>query len=211
LPTKHHGSKGIAGLVTGCADIQGDQDPASPGSGRNDIRAGSASETFARNGIDTMARAGEGGGSRRGQVLPGLELHRDGGTGSNSSRANAAPYAAAARTPATVTVGYSAVICPAVIPAARQSKITLTGTRVPAITAWPCITRGLAEISSSCSPVTAPRACPVDHGTGSRSQIRTDARSTVPWYMSQLAPCPPVRMADDLRLYWWPASVLRSS
>jgi TCP-1/cpn60 chaperonin family len=28
------------------------------------------------------------------------------------------------------------------------------------------------------------RACPVDHGTGSRSQIRIDARSTVPWYMA---------------------------
>ena len=28
------------------------------------------------------------------------------------------------------------------------------------------------------------RACPVDHGTGSRSQIRIDARSTVPWYMN---------------------------
>ena len=26
-----------------------------------------------------------------------------------------------------------------------------------------------------------PRACPVDHWTGSRSQIRIDARSTVPW------------------------------
>ncbi len=69
-----------------------------------------------------------GGGGRGGQVLAGLELHRDGGIGSSSSRANAAPYAAAARTPATVTVGYSAVICSAVIPAARQSKITLTGT-----------------------------------------------------------------------------------
>ena len=29
-----------------------------------------------------------------------------------------------------------------------------------------------------------PRACPVDHGTGSRSQIWMDARSTVPWYMN---------------------------
>ena len=28
------------------------------------------------------------------------------------------------------------------------------------------------------------RACPVDHGTGSRSQIWMDARSTVPWYMN---------------------------
>jgi hypothetical protein len=31
------------------------------------------------------------------------------------------------------------------MPAARQSRLTLTGTRVPAITAWPCITRGSAE------------------------------------------------------------------
>jgi hypothetical protein len=28
------------------------------------------------------------------------------------------------------------------------------------------------------------RACPVDHGTGSRSQMRIDAMSMVPWYMN---------------------------
>jgi len=28
------------------------------------------------------------------------------------------------------------------------------------------------------------RACPVDHGAGSRSQMRIDARSMVPWYMN---------------------------
>src|SRR5215472_5694168 len=111
-----------------------------------------------------MARAGGDGGGRGGQVLVELELHRDGGIGSSSSRANAAPYAAAARTPAAVTVGYSAVICSAVIPAARQSKITLTGTRVPAITAWPCITCGSAEIISSCSLVTA-LVCSARSGT----------------------------------------------
>ncbi|MGZ3357677.1 MAG: hypothetical protein ACXVBO_22910 [Isosphaeraceae bacterium] len=32
--------------------------------------------------------------------------------------------------------------------------------------------------------VLVPRACPVDHGTGSRSQIRIEATSTVPWKMS---------------------------
>ena len=40
-----------------------------------------------------------------------------------------------------------------------------------------------AERSWRLSP-NSPRACPVDHGTGSRSQIRIDARSTVPWYMN---------------------------
>jgi outer membrane protein assembly factor BamB len=64
------------------------------------------------------------------------------------------PYAAAARTPAAVTVVYSAVICSAVMPAAMQSKITLTGTPVPAITAWPCITAESAEIIAIYSPVT---------------------------------------------------------
>jgi hypothetical protein len=34
-------------------------------------------------------------------------------------------------------MGYSAVISSAGMPAARRSKITLTGTLVPAITAWP--------------------------------------------------------------------------
>jgi len=37
-------------------------------------------------------------------------------------------------------MGYSAVISSAGMPEARRFKITLTGTRVPAITAWPCIT-----------------------------------------------------------------------
>jgi hypothetical protein len=34
------------------------------------------------------------------------------------------------------------------------------------------------------SVVIRDQACPVDHGTGSRSQIRIDATSTVPWYMN---------------------------
>jgi hypothetical protein len=55
---------------------------------------------------------------------------------------------------AAATVGYSAVISSAVMPTARQSRITLTGTRVPAITAWPCITWGSAEIISNWSAVT---------------------------------------------------------
>src|SRR5215472_14329654 len=126
-----------------------------------------------------MARAGGDGGGRGGQVLVELELHRDGGIGSSSSRANAAPYAAAARTPAAVTVGYSAVICSAVIPAARQSRITLTGTRVPAITAWPCITCGSAEIISSCSLVTVP-VCPPGAGTRNHSVIRCGCRRDWP-------------------------------
>src|SRR5215469_8978188 len=90
--------------------------------------------------VDVMPGGGQDAGRRDGQVLVQLELHRDCGIGSSSSRASAAPYAAAARTPAAVTVGYSAVICSVVMPAAMQSKITLTGTRVPPITAWPCIT-----------------------------------------------------------------------
>jgi hypothetical protein len=43
--------------------------------------------------------------------------------------------------------------------AARQSKITLTGTRIPAITAWPCITPGSVEIISSWSAVTSSVPC----------------------------------------------------
>lgn len=136
-----------------------------------------AGETSGGNSVDVMARAGESGGGRGGQVLAGLELHRDGGIGSNSSRANAAPYAAAARTPAVVTAGYSAVICSAVIPAARQSKITLTGTRIPAITAWPCITRGSAEINSSCSLVTAPSQA-LDQAAGFRIDARSHTESS---------------------------------
>jgi hypothetical protein len=97
------------------------------------------------------------------QELGELELHRDGEMGSSSSLAKAAPWAAAARTPATVTFGYPAVICPTVIPAARQSRITLTGTRVPAIMAWPCITCGSAEIMSGCSLATA-QVCSVSSG-----------------------------------------------
>jgi hypothetical protein len=38
--------------------------------------------------------------------------------------------------------------------------MTLTGTRVPAITACPCMTCGLVEIMSSCSDVIIP-VCPV--------------------------------------------------
>jgi hypothetical protein len=85
---------------------------------------------------------------KRRQGFRKLAVHRDGGSGSSSSRASAAPQAAAARTPGTVTVGYSAVISSADMPAARQSKIALTGTRVPAITAWPCITWVSVEIIS---------------------------------------------------------------
>ena len=78
-------------------DIQGDQDPASSGGRRDDMRVRSAGETFGGNGVDIMARAGKDGAGRGGQVLVELELHRDGGIGTSSSRANAAPYAAAAR------------------------------------------------------------------------------------------------------------------
>ncbi len=46
------------------------------------------------------------------------------------------------------------MISSAVMPQARQSRITLAGTRVPAITACPCVTRGSLEISSICSAVT---------------------------------------------------------
>jgi hypothetical protein len=45
--------------------------------------------------------------------------------------ASTAPYAAAARAPAGATEGYSAVTTSALKPAARQSRMTLTGTRVP--------------------------------------------------------------------------------
>src|SRR5580658_5679309 len=58
--------------------------------------------------------------------------------------------------PAGARTGYSAVISLAVMSAARQSRMTLTGIRVPAITAWPCITVGSAEIICICSDVTFP-------------------------------------------------------
>ncbi len=41
-----------------------------------------------------------------------------------------------------------------------------------------------AEIRAARPTAGQLRACPVDHGTGSRSQIRIDATSTVPWYMN---------------------------
>jgi len=75
-----------------------------------------------------------------------VERYRGCDGGSSSPCASAALLAAAARTPATMIVGYSVVTFSAVIPTARQSKIMLTGTRVPAITAWPCITFGSVEM-----------------------------------------------------------------
>ena len=75
------------------------------------------------------------------------ELERRSGT--MSSRARRAPYAAAARIPSGVSVEYSATTSAGFMPAAKQSRITLTGTRVPATTACPCITWGSVEISSS--------------------------------------------------------------
>jgi hypothetical protein len=59
-----------------------------------------------------------------------------------------------------VIVGYSAVISSADMPAARQSKVAPTGTRVPAITAWPCITWVLVEIISTGSNPVAPTLLP---------------------------------------------------
>jgi hypothetical protein len=89
--------------------------------------------------------------------------------------------------PSAVTVGYSAVICSVVIAAAMQSKITLTGTRVPAITAWPCITAGSAEIIAICSLVTVSVAVPgprtrtrYPHGAAARRAAQQPVREYRP-------------------------------
>lgn len=129
-----------------------------------------------------VPRVGEDGGGRGGQVLAGLELHCDCGIGRSSSRARAAPYAAAACTPAAVIVGYSAVIWPTVIwpaamPTARQPGMTLTGTRVSATTTWPCVTCGSAEIIWSCSLVTI-TVCPANGGNAEPGAV--SARQEVP-------------------------------
>ena len=63
------------------------------------------------------------------------------------------------------------MISSAVMPAARQSKITLTGTRVPVITAWPCITLGSVEIIAICSLVTVP-VCRVEAANANPLPVR---------------------------------------
>lgn len=63
--------------------------------------------------------------------MPSVELEFHAGSGWISSRARAAPYAAAARTPSTVKVGYCRMISSSFRPAAKQSRRTLTGIRVP--------------------------------------------------------------------------------
>ena len=40
---------------------------------------------------------------------------------------------------------------------------------------------GKMQSSTGSSPPEAARACPVDHGTGSRSQMLIEATSMVPW------------------------------
>lgn len=49
--------------------------------------------------------------------------------------------------------------------------MTLTGTRVPAMTAWPCITRGSDEIISGCSAV-MPLVCRVPARTRNPNRLR---------------------------------------
>src|SRR4051794_5273765 len=51
------------------------------------------------------------------------------------------------------------MICWALMPAARQSSTTLTGTRVPAMTAWPLSTAGSVVINPSRSGLMRP-VCP---------------------------------------------------
>jgi hypothetical protein len=87
--------------------------------------------------------------------------------------------------PAAVTVGYSVVIYSIVIPAARQSRIALTGTRVSAITAWPCTTRGSVEIISSCSLVTV-LLCRADGKNAKPASVRGGCRA-FPLYLEEPA------------------------
>ena len=62
------------------------------------------------------------------------------------------------------------------------------GGRRPVISKDMCASRrrcadgeSVTSIAKGLTYKTSARACPVDHWTGSRSQIRIDARSTVPW------------------------------
>src|SRR5947208_13011114 len=75
---------------------------------------------------------------RGGKVLVELESHSAGGDGVRiSSRARSAAYEIAARMASEVSVGYSSRISVSLIPAARQSRTTLTGIRVPRMRACP--------------------------------------------------------------------------
>src|SRR5699024_10293617 len=141
------------------------------------LRGGRAGEVLVGDGIDVMAGAVKNLARGVREVLVKLDLHRAGSSGTNSSRARSAPYAAAACTPAAVTVGYSATICSTVISCARQSSRTLTGTRVPATTACPGISSGSVSIESNWSAV-RPLVCPADRRASTVSHRR--ARRTPP-------------------------------
>jgi hypothetical protein len=71
--------------------IQGDQDPSGCGGCSDNILVGRPSQSLVGDSVDVVARAGKDCSGRGGKVLVQLELHRDCGSGSSSSRASAAP------------------------------------------------------------------------------------------------------------------------
>jgi hypothetical protein len=130
------------------SDVQRDQHPSSGGSGGHHLRVGRAAQPLLADGVDVVTGAGQDGSRGDRQVLIELEfsprLRQRQQLLARQRRAVSGRRAHARDSDR----GYSAVISSAAMPAARQSRITLTGMRVPAMTAWPCITCGSAEISA---------------------------------------------------------------
>ena len=116
------------------AAIQRDQKPSGVGGRLDDHGVHGTGQAFADDGVGVVSGGDEHCQHGPRDVLVELDPHSI-GRGINWSRARNAPYAAAARIPASVTLGYSVRISVLVMPTARQSRMTLTGTRVPARTA----------------------------------------------------------------------------
>jgi hypothetical protein len=76
------------GADTTQPDVQRDQHPSSGG---DYLRVGRAAQPLLADGVNVVTGAGQDGGRGGRQVLIELELHRDCGSGSSSSRASAAP------------------------------------------------------------------------------------------------------------------------
>ena len=73
------------------ATVQGDKHPCFCGSGGNHVRVASSGKAFRGNGVHIVTAPSQGTRGRNWQVLVEFELHRECGSGSSSSRANAAP------------------------------------------------------------------------------------------------------------------------
>jgi hypothetical protein len=82
---------GRVGADVAQAAVQGDYDPSRRGGCGHNVSVRCADQVLVSDGIDVVTGAGQDRGRRDGQILVELELHRDCGSGSSSSRASAAP------------------------------------------------------------------------------------------------------------------------